>query len=72
MSTIFSDVYEMYNAKNHFLGEIEMWIDELLMFFCMFFVMFFRSSMLNQLSNFAPLCRFRRCAPCHLGSRTLQ
>ena len=25
-----------------------------------------RSSMLNQLSNFAPLCRFRRCALCHL------
>ena len=22
--------------------------------------------MLNQLSNFAPLCRFRRCALCHL------
>ena len=32
------------------------------------FCMFYRSSMLNQLSNFAPLCRFRRCAPCHLGS----
>ena len=36
--------------------------------FCMFFDVF-RSSMLNQLSNFAPLCRFRRCAPCHLGSQ---
>ena len=63
--TIFSDVYEMYNAKS-LLGEIEMWI-----FVCVLYVscMFFRSSMLNQLSNFAPLCRFRRCAPCHLGSQ---
>ena len=34
----------------------------------MVFVCFLRhrSSMLNQLSNLAPLCRFRRCAPCHL------
>ena len=44
-----------------------------LMMFFVCFLMFYRSSMLNQLSNFAPLCRFRRCAPCHLGSHpTLQ
>ena len=63
--TIFSDVYEMYNAKTSSGWNRKCGFSYV---FRMFFVPFC-SSMLNQLSNFAPLCRFRRCAPCHLGSQ---